>query len=113
MTCLVRASFVDLGSRESFWLRRGSYKPKGHGNKPLALTKEGAMSRLLAKNEHLVDRALRVLLGLGLLSLTFLGPHTALGYIGLVPLATGLLGSCPLYSIFGFSTCRVSPHKGG
>ena len=71
------------------------------------------MSRLLAKNEHLVDRALRVLLGLGLLSLTFAGPHTALGYIGLVPLATGLLGSCPLYSIFGFSTCRVSRHKGG
>ena len=87
--------------------------PKGHGKKPLALTKEGAMSRLLAKNEHVVDRALRVLLGLGLLSLTFVGPHTALGYIGLVPLATGLLGSCPLYSIFGFSTCRVSPRKGG
>jgi hypothetical protein len=113
MTCLVRASFADFGSRESFWLRRGSYMPNGHGRKPLALTKEGAMSRLLAKNEHLVDRALRVLLGLGLLSLTFAGPHTALGYIGLVPLATGLLGSCPLYSIFGFSTCRVSRHKGG
>jgi Protein of unknown function (DUF2892) len=113
MTCLVRASFFDLGSRESFSLRRGSYMPKGHGRKPLALTKEGAMSRLLAKNEHFVDRALRVLLGLGLLSLTFVGPHTALGYIGLVPLATGLLGSCPLYSIFGFSTSRVSPHGGG
>jgi hypothetical protein len=71
------------------------------------------MSRLLVKNEHLVDRALRVLLGLGLLSLTFFGPHTALGYIGLVPLATGLLGTCPLYSIFGLSTCRVSPKQGG
>jgi hypothetical protein len=65
------------------------------------------MSRLLAKNEHMVDRALRVLLGLGLLSLTFTGPHTALGYIGLIPLATGLLGRCPLYSLFGLSTCRV------
>jgi Protein of unknown function (DUF2892) len=93
-------------------VRRGSYKPKGHGNKPLAPIKEGVMSRLLAKNEHLVDRALRVLLGLGVLSLTLVGPHTALGYIGLVPLATGLVGSCPLYSIFGFSTWRVSPHKG-
>jgi hypothetical protein len=69
------------------------------------------MSRLLAKNEHSADRALRVALGLALLSLTFVGPHTALGYIGLVPLATGLLGSCPLYSILGLSTCRVPANK--
>jgi hypothetical protein len=68
------------------------------------------MSRLVAKNEHFVDHALRVLLGLGLLSLTFVGPHTALGYIGLVPLATGLLGSCPRYSIFGVSTSVCSQH---
>ena len=71
------------------------------------------MSSLIAKNEHLADRALRVLVGLGLLSLAFVGPQTALGYIGLVPVATGLLGSCPLYSVFGFSTCRVSSNKGG
>ncbi len=69
------------------------------------------MSRLLAKNEHFADRALRVALGLALLSLTFVGPHTALGYLGLVPLATGLLGSCPLYSILGLSTCRVPANK--
>jgi hypothetical protein len=70
-----------------------------------------AMSRLLARNEHFVDRALRVVLGLGLLSLTFLGPHTALGYLGLIPLATGLLGSCPVYSLLGLSTCRVPANK--
>jgi len=66
------------------------------------------MSRLLAKNEHLVDRALRVLLGLGLLSLMFVGPHTALGYIGLVPLATGLLGSCRCtrFSVSRPAACR-------
>jgi hypothetical protein len=40
-----------------------------------------------------------------------LSGHTALGCIGLVPLAT-VLGSCLLYSSFGFSTCRVAPHKG-
>jgi hypothetical protein len=70
-----------------------------------------AMSRLLAKNEHFVDRALRVALGLGLLGLTFLGPHTALGYLGLIPLATGLLGSCPVYSLLGLSTCRAPVNK--
>ena len=70
------------------------------------------MSRLLAKNEHSADRALRVALGLALLSLTFVGPHTALGYLGLIPLATGLVGTCPLYSLLGFSTSRVPANKG-
>jgi Protein of unknown function (DUF2892) len=70
------------------------------------------MSRLFEKNEHSVDRIVRVVLGLGLLSLTFVGPHTALGYLGLIPLATGLLGSYPLYSLLGVSTCRVSADKG-
>ena len=55
---------------------------------------------------------MRVVLGLGLLTLTFMGPHTALGYLGLIPLATGLLGSCPLYSLLGFSTCRAPANKG-
>ena len=70
------------------------------------------MSRLLVKNENSVERAMRVVLGLGLLTLTFMGPHTALGYLGLIPLATGLVGSCPLYSLLGLSTCRVPANKG-
>jgi hypothetical protein len=81
----------------------------------LAYPNEGkiAMSRLLTKNEHSVERAMRVVLGLGLLTLTFMGPHTALGYLGLIPLATGFVGSCPLYSLLGYSTCRVPTNKGG
>ena len=70
------------------------------------------MSRLLVKNENSVERAMRVVLGLGLRTLTFMGPHTALGYLGLIPLATGLVGSCPLYSLLGLSTCRVPANKG-
>jgi hypothetical protein len=64
------------------------------------------MSKFLASNEHALDRTLRVLLGLGLLSLAFIGPATPLGYLGLIPLATGLLGSCPLYALLGVSTLR-------
>ncbi len=71
------------------------------------------MSRLLAKNEHSAERAMRVALGLGLLTLTFMGRHSALGFLGLIPLATGIVGSCPLYSLLGFSTCRVPVKKGG
>ncbi len=63
------------------------------------------MASLLPTNEHPIERVLRGLLGLGVLSLTIMGPKTAWGFLGIVPLATGLLGSCPLYTLFGFSTC--------
>ena len=63
--------------------------------------------KLLPMNEATIDRAIRVVLGLFLLSLTFIGPHTMWGLLGLVPLATGLVGSCPLYTLFGISTCSV------
>jgi hypothetical protein len=65
------------------------------------------MSKLLARNEHGIDRALRVALGLGLLAVAFVGPKTPLGYLGVVPLLTGLVGTCPLYSLLGLSTCRA------
>ncbi len=55
-------------------------------------------------NEGTIDRAVRIVLGLGLLSLVFVGPQSTLGYIGLVPLATGLIGFCPLYKVLGLST---------
>jgi hypothetical protein len=61
----------------------------------------------MTRNESTVDRALRIILGLILLSLVFVGPQTLWGLIGIVPLATGLLGSCPVYSILGVSTCPI------
>jgi len=65
------------------------------------------MNKFLPTNEHSAERALRVALGLLGLSLVFLGPKTLWGLLGLIPLATGLLGSCPLYTMLGFSTCPV------
>lgn len=59
-------------------------------------------------NEAGIDRALRILLGLVLLSLVFVGPHTPWGLLGLVPLATGLVGYCPLYRVLGIDTCRLT-----
>jgi hypothetical protein len=56
-------------------------------------------------NEGKVDRILRVILGLAILSLAFLGPQTPLGYIGLIPLITGLVGYCPLYGLLKINTC--------
>ncbi len=66
--------------------------------------------QLLPRNEHSLDRALRVILGLVLLSLVVFGPKTLWGLLGLVPLATGLMGSCPLYTVCGKST---RGHHGG
>ena len=65
------------------------------------------MANLLPTNEHPVERVLRTVLGLGVLSLAFVGPKSPWGYVGIVPLVTGLLGSCPLYTLFGWSTCPV------
>lgn len=65
------------------------------------------MSKLLPVNEHPAERAVRVLLGLGLIALALAGPKTPWGWIGVVPLLTGLLGSCPLYTLLGFSTCPL------
>ncbi len=61
----------------------------------------------MTKNEGNIDRILRIVVGLVLLALVFAGPQTPLGWIGIVPLATGLIGWCPLYSIFGLSTCPM------
>jgi hypothetical protein len=65
------------------------------------------MSAIFPRNEHAVDRVIRVVLGLGLLSLVWIGPQTAWGWVGLVPLVTGLVGSCPVYRLFGISTCSI------
>ena len=65
------------------------------------------LEKVLPTNEGLLDRAVRVAAGLGLLSLTVVGPQTAWGLVGLVPLATGLLGSCPAYTLLGLKTCPV------
>lgn len=56
-------------------------------------------------NEGKIDRALRIILGLGLLSLVFFGPQTTWGLVGIVPLITGTIGYCPIYSVLGLNTC--------
>lgn len=63
--------------------------------------------KLLPKNEHVVERIVRILVGLAVLSLVVIGPKTPLAWLGAIPLITGLLGSCPLYTLFGVSTCSL------
>ncbi|MGZ5433269.1 MAG: YgaP family membrane protein [Thermoanaerobaculia bacterium] len=69
------------------------------------------MSRFFATNEGTIDRVIRVVVGLAVLSLTVVGPKTLWGLVGLVPLATGIIGTCPLYSILGIRTCPLQNRK--
>ena len=54
-----------------------------------------------------IDRAIRILLGLGLIVATLAGAIGAWGWLGVIPLATGICRFCPAYLPFGFRTCAV------
>jgi hypothetical protein len=56
-----------------------------------------------------IDRIARIVIGLVLLSLVFVGPQSLWGLVGLVPLLTGLMGTCPLYTLIGLNTCPAKP----
>lgn len=58
-------------------------------------------------NSGTTERVVRVIAGVGLLSLVFVGPQTPWGWIGAVPLLTGLFGFCPAYALFGINTCKT------
>lgn len=58
-------------------------------------------------NEGTVDRALRVIAGLVLIGLAATGTVGVWGWIGVVPLATGAMGWCPLYTVLGINTCPM------
>ena len=52
------------------------------------------------------DRILRIVAGIILISLVFVGPKTVWGWVGLVPLITGFIRWCPAYTLFGLNTCK-------
>lgn len=58
-------------------------------------------------NEGKIDRIVRVVFGLGLISIAFVGPQTPWGFVGIVPVLTGAIGFCPLYTLLGMNTCPV------
>ncbi len=60
-------------------------------------------------NEGRLDRAVRVVAGLLLIGLAVGGQIGAWGYVGVVPVLTGAIGWCPLYTVLGINTCRTRP----
>ena len=61
----------------------------------------------MQKNIHPVERVVRVVVGLALISMAFIGPANLWFLVGIVPVLTGVTGWCPPYQLLGFSTCKV------
>jgi hypothetical protein len=59
----------------------------------------------MTQNVGGLDRILRAVVGIAILSLVFVGPQTLWGLLGLIPLGTAVLGWCPPYSLLGINTC--------
>lgn len=68
----------------------------------------------MTKNVGGIDRILRIVVGVALLAYAIAGPDTGYnmwGYIGIIPLATGLISWCPLYPILGIRTCKANSEE--
>lgn len=62
-------------------------------------------------NAGMIDRILRVLVGLALIAATLMGVIGGWGWLGLVPLATGALGFCPAYTLLKINTCPIQKRE--
>lgn len=62
----------------------------------------------MQKNVGTTDKTIRIVAGLILIALVFVGPQTPWGWIGIIPLATALMSWCPLYTLLGIRTCPAS-----
>ena len=69
------------------------------------------LKKFLPRNEHSIERVIRVALGVAGIAAVFVGPQTPWGWLGLIPLVTGLAGTCPIYAVLGIGTCKV-PQRG-
>lgn len=65
---------------------------------------------MFKRNVGLNDRVVRIVLGLALIFMAVVYPKVALGWVGLIPLLSGMVGYCPVYHVFKMST-RRDPHK--
>jgi hypothetical protein len=61
---------------------------------------------IVKKNIGSWERTARIVAGLFILTLAFVGPKSPWAYLGIIPLATGVIGWCPPYALFGIKTCK-------
>jgi len=63
-------------------------------------------------NVGTVDKIVRIIIAIALISIVFVGPQTPWGWVGIVPIATALFSFCPLYAILGIKTCKIQQTEG-
>lgn len=63
----------------------------------------------MVKNVNTVDQVVRIVAGLALISLVFIGPKTPWGWVGLILVATGFISFCPIYRMLGISSVKRTP----
>ncbi len=68
---------------------------------------------MLKRNMGAIDRGARAVFGLVVLSLVFIGPQTPWAWLGLIPLATAVIGYCPAYAPFGLRSCQSGSTRQG
>lgn len=61
---------------------------------------------MFQRNIGNTERVVRIVAGLAITALAFVGPQSPWAYLGLVPVLTGLLGWCPPYAMLGINTCK-------
>lgn len=62
----------------------------------------------MKKNMGTIDRILRIIVGVALITYGILN-QSWIGFIGIIPILTALVRFCPLYTMFGMSTCKIEP----
>ncbi len=60
----------------------------------------------MKKNIGSTERFIRLLAGLGIIAMAFVGPRSPWAFLGIIPILTGLIGWCPPYALLGISTCK-------
>lgn len=65
----------------------------------------------MKKNIHPIERIVRIVAGVALISMAFWGPQSMWFMLGIIPLLTGFVGWCPPYAIFGINTCKLKGTK--
>lgn len=91
-----------------FWVKLNLFKSKRAliFKKGLINTTFTGGEAVMKQNIHNIERVIRVVLGLVILSLIFVGPKSLWGLVGILPILTGLIGWCPPYQLLGISTCK-------
>jgi hypothetical protein len=100
--------YIGVETKSNFWVKLNLLKSKRALIFKIGLINTTFIGReaVMKQNIHNIERVIRVVLGLIILSLIFVGPKSLWGLVGILPILTGLIGWCPPYQLLGISTCK-------